>query len=222
MKKRKGSFLQRMAAVLLSVVLTAGMVSNAAPMAVLAEEADGQPESVSGNTAGTVEGGTEPEEETETEPAEETNPEGQEPDGGAGQETQEPGGGTEQETPGTGTEEETETGTVSGNDVESDTAPEQQGVMMAAVPALQADNIASGNGWVLDAGGKLTIESDTGMSGWISNRSKYGRQVTSAEIRSGVTSIGKDAFFGCSDLEGRITIPDGVTSIGENAFTSIT
>lgn len=220
MKKRKGSFLQRMAAVLLSVVLTAGMVSNAAPMAVLAEEADGQPESVSGNTAGTVEGGTESEEETETEPAEETNPEGQEPDGGAGQETQEPGGGTEQETPGTGTEEETETGTVSGNDVESDTAPEQQGVMMAAVPALQADNIASGNGWVLDAGGKLTIESDTGMSGWISNRSKYGRQVTSAEIRSGVTSIGKDAFFGCSDLEGRITLPDGVTSIGENAFTS--
>lgn len=177
MKKRKGSFLQRMAAVLLSVVLTAGMVSNAAPMAVLAEEADGQPESVSGNTAGTVEGGTE-------------------------------------------SEEETETGTVSGNDVESDTAPEQQGVMMAAVPALQADNIASGNGWVLDAGGKLTIESDTGMSGWISNRSKYRLQVTSAEIRSGVTSIGKDAFFGCSDLEGRITIPDGVTSIGENAFTS--
>lgn len=44
MKKRKGSLLQRMMAVLLSAVLVAGMVSNAAPASVLAEENAGSPE----------------------------------------------------------------------------------------------------------------------------------------------------------------------------------
>lgn len=36
-KSRKGSFLQRMLAVLLAAVLTAGMVSNAVPASVLAQ-----------------------------------------------------------------------------------------------------------------------------------------------------------------------------------------
>ncbi len=49
-KKRKGSLLQRMLAVLLSAVLTAGMVSNAVPASVLAQEGSGVA-SVSGNDA---------------------------------------------------------------------------------------------------------------------------------------------------------------------------
>lgn len=37
-------------------------------------------------------------------------------------------------------------------------------------------------------------------------------------IPSGVTSIGRSAFFGCSNLR-KITIPHGVTSIGDGAFS---
>ena len=44
---------------------------------------------------------------------------------------------------------------------------------------------------------------------------------TSYSIPDGVTSIGGDAFYGCTNLE-RITIPDGVTSIGRDAFSHCT
>lgn len=57
---------------------------------VLAQEPDGQQESVSGNAVGIVEGDTESEDGTETELAEETNPEGEEPGAGTGQEKQQP------------------------------------------------------------------------------------------------------------------------------------
>ena len=87
MKKRKGSLLQRMMAVLLAAVLVIGMVSNAAPVTVLAQEPDGQQESVSGNDAELTE--------EETEPAEGTNPEEPQPGDGTGRETPKPDAGTQ-------------------------------------------------------------------------------------------------------------------------------
>ena len=45
---------------------------------------------------------------------------------------------------------------------------------------------------------------------WIKNPAKV-------EIGSGVTSIGSNAFYGCSGLTS-VTIPDSVTSIGSSAF----
>lgn len=63
--KRKGGLLQRMTAVLLSAVLVAGMVSNAMPLTVLAQEPGEAQESVSGNSAETAEGDIVPEEGTE-------------------------------------------------------------------------------------------------------------------------------------------------------------
>lgn len=87
MKRRKGSLLQRTLAMLLAAVLTAGMISNAVPASVLAQEGNVS-ENISGND-GELTG-------EETEPVETPKPEA-----GAGQETPKPDAGT-------GTEEETE------------------------------------------------------------------------------------------------------------------
>ena len=88
------------------------------------------------------------------------------------------------------------------------------------------DNIASGDGWALGRDGKLTIRSDAGMTAWTASRNKeydgtaYKKLVKSAEIQSGVTSIGENAFKECYFLSGSITIPEGVKSIGDSAFFS--
>ena len=90
---------------------------------------------------------------------------------------------------------------------------------------------AEGNGsnltWTLDSKGVLTISGRGGMrdygssdAPWYGSRSR----VKSAVIADGVTSIGSDAFQGCTSLTS-VTIPDSVTSIGGWAFyycTSLT
>ena len=45
--------------------------------------------------------------------------------------------------------------------------------------------------------------------------------MTSVTIPEGVTSIGLDAFFGCSGLT-TVTIPSSVTNIGDDAFKNCT
>ena len=52
--------------------------------------------------------------------------------------------------------------------------------------------------------------------GW-SYKSSWRSQITSANIGTGVTSIGQGAFLGAKSLTS-ITIPKGVTSIGDDAF----
>ena len=161
MKKRRGSLLQRMMAVLFAAVLTAGMVSDVVSAGVPVQE---------GSAAESL--------------------------------------GNE------GTESET----ISTNDTEPASVAEPQSVMMEAASAPQANNIASGNGWVLDADGKLTISSDDGMALWCDNgKSTYASQVKSAEILDTVTSIKARAFNGCSNLT-EIAIPEKVESIGTSAF----
>lgn len=88
----------------------------------------------------------------------------------------------------------------------------------APVTVLAAGN-ASGLDWEL-ADGRLTIASNAGMDDWCENGiGYYNYDVTSAEIQSGVTSIGEKAFFGCC-LMTSITIPASVTSIGDKALAN--
>lgn len=165
MKKRRGSLLQRMMAVLFAAVMTAGMVSDVVSAGVPVQE---------GSAAESL--------------------------------------GNE------GTESET----ISTNDTEPASVAGPQSVMMAAAPAPQADNIASGTDWVLAADGKLTISSDAGMTSWDSAAGREGgddlkEKVTSVEIGTNVTSIRSQAFTFCGSLT-EIEILGNVTSIGARAF----
>lgn len=86
-------------------------------------------------------------------------------------------------------------------------------------PALDGAVIESGTcgesaSWTLTDDGTLTISG----TGEIKGVSWYEMDVRNAVIESGVTSIGDEAFYGCSSLES-VVIPEGVTSIGRHAFT---
>ena len=87
--------------------------------------------------------------------------------------------------------------------------------------------------WTLDSEGVLTISGTGDMTDYESTYNssspfqyitsapwgEYYSSVKTANISSGVTSIGSSAFFGCKYLRS-ITIPDSVTSIGFEAFSN--
>ena len=68
--------------------------------------------------------------------------------------------------------------------------------------------------WVLNitGSGKMENYSDSNQP-WYSYRSS----IKTVTIGNSVTSIGSNAFYGCTSLTS-VTIPDSVTSIGDYAF----
>ncbi|MCX4352705.1 MAG: leucine-rich repeat domain-containing protein [Lachnospiraceae bacterium] len=137
-------------------------------------------------------------------------------------------------------------GNTSSNDVQSDKPTAPQKVVRAVSAAVQEEEITpvTGEGWVIDSAGKLTIESEAGMKHWreytegLTNPHKNNvkavefnaavtylednvfngcKNLTSITIPESVKSIEDGAFYACRSLE-NITIPEGVTSIGAAAF----
>ncbi len=80
--------------------------------------------------------------------------------------------------------------------------------------------------WTLDNDGLLTISGSVAMNDIYSNQEPntwlaYRNEIVTAVVEEGVTSIGSNAFCGCTGLTG-ITIPAGVKSIGDAAFDGCT
>ena len=72
--------------------------------------------------------------------------------------------------------------------------------------------------------GTLTISGTGKMTDWSSTSDcPFANQtaIKKVVIKSGVTSIGRDAFYKCTSLTS-VTIPDSVTSIGDYAFSDCT
>lgn len=65
----------------------------------------------------------------------------------------------------------------------------------------------------ISGSGRMTDYMCNGDVPWYSQRA----DIKIVDIKSGVTSIGDDAFFGCNSLT-RIAIPNSITNIGEWAF----
>ena len=90
------------------------------------------------------------------------------------------------------------------------------------VNALAAETVSSGScgsnlTWELDSDGTLTISGTGEMNyyntPWESNRSEIKKVI----LKNGVTSICREAFYGCNSLTS-VTIPNSVTSIEREAF----
>ena len=93
------------------------------------------------------------------------------------------------------------------------------------VPIAVADNVASGTwgnlSWTLDNNGKLTISGNGEMQNFYGASNDawkpYQDQITTIEIRNGVTSVSNYAFYACYSLSD-ISLPSTLTSIGDMVF----
>ena len=93
-------------------------------------------------------------------------------------------------------------------------------IVASGTCGAQGDNLA----WALDSDGTLTISGTGEMHDYnyfyLDNRTPwvdYNEQIKTVIVKSGVTSIGTYAFFGCGALT-QVDIADTVRSIGNYAF----
>lgn len=88
------------------------------------------------------------------------------------------------------------------------------------VPIIDSGKCGDDVYYTLDENGLLTISGTGEMTNWVNYDapwSEFREKIKKVNIKDGVTSIGRYAFFYCSSLIS-ITILDSVTSIGNGAF----
>ncbi|MCD8006911.1 MAG: leucine-rich repeat protein [Oscillospiraceae bacterium] len=88
---------------------------------------------------------------------------------------------------------------------------------IVAMTVMVSASMASGDYWVLDYDGKLTISNGSGMTDWVYNGSQYRDEVISAVIDCNTDHIKSDTFASCVNMIS-VTIPDSVVEIRSNAF----
>jgi len=96
----------------------------------------------------------------------------------------------------------------------------------ASAAEIAGGTCGDGVTWSFDGAGKLTISGTGDMYDYSMNDANnpwnsFKLDITSVEIKNGITSIGIYAFYNCSSLTS-VTIPDSVTSIGDCAFERCT
>lgn len=103
-----------------------------------------------------------------------------------------------------------------GNPAPASEVPEGMLPVDSGICGADGDNLK----WSLYEDGELVIEGEGAMADWEwdSPWASSASDIIGVTISDKVTSIGENAFSGCSRLES-ITIPEGVTSIGNTAFT---
>ena len=87
--------------------------------------------------------------------------------------------------------------------------------------SADSDNSCGDNAfWSLDASGLLEITGTGDIADFTASGAPwYGERnsVKALSIADGITSVGNNAFYDCSNLA-EVTLPDGVSEIGNNAF----
>lgn len=200
MRRRKGGFIRKGTAILLSAVLTTALVMESGLTSVgkvYAEETKvGDEPPVDQSTDSETPAQREEQPDVPAEP--ETPPQGEE----------QPEVSEEPETPPQGEEqpevpEEPET-------LPQETVPEIETYAMR-------DIAPSGQGWTLSEDGTLTLTSDMSISWWYAHNRPYIESVKRIVIEEGVTYICREAFQNCVNVT-EVSIPSTVTMIGMAAF----
>ncbi len=90
-------------------------------------------------------------------------------------------------------------------------------LMLCCASALAADSGICDNIVWSESDGVLTLSGTGDMKDFKRNYAPWSTYFTRLEIKEGITSIGENAFYGCTSLTS-VTIPDGLTKIGDFAF----
>ena len=102
-----------------------------------------------------------------------------------------------------------------------------QDIKLKQKPSLEeitaSGHCGDGTTWMLLQNGELTIEGSGAIKDYNNNSPwiDYTSDITKVIIESGITRIGNQAFYGCSNLQS-IVFGDDVASIGEMGFTLCT